>query len=121
MVHAQLCLRGQSIAGAQGAAVDLRRQRRGEPIGQALGTMLTLVLVGERPGLSASDSLGAYMTYDPKPGNPDSGRNCVSNIRDGGLPIREAAQIIANLVRDMFRTKVSGVALKGAVARLAAP
>jgi ethanolamine ammonia-lyase small subunit len=92
----------------------------GDPVGEALGAKLTVLLVGERPGLSAADSLGAYITYGPKPGNPDSGRNCISNIRDGGLPIGEAATIIANLVRDMVRTQVSGVALKAAMARLAA-
>ncbi|MBO0140065.1 ethanolamine ammonia-lyase subunit EutC [Agrobacterium sp. Ap1] len=90
----------------------------GDPAGEALGAKLTIVLVGERPGLSAADSLGAYVTYGPKSGNPDSGRNCVSNIRDGGLPIREAAEVIAALVKDMMKTRVSGVALKAAVAKL---
>ncbi|MBB4346440.1 ethanolamine ammonia-lyase subunit EutC [Aliirhizobium cellulosilyticum] len=90
----------------------------GDPAGEALGVKLTIVLVGERPGLSAADSLGAYITYGPKSGNPDSGRNCVSNIRDGGLPIREAAEVIAALVKDMMKTRVSGVALKAAVAKL---
>lgn len=90
----------------------------GDPAGEALGAKLTIVLVGERPGLSAADSLGAYITYGPKSGNPDSGRNCVSNIRDGGLPIREAAEVIAALVKDMMKTRVSGVALKAAVAKL---
>ncbi|AYD02520.1 ethanolamine ammonia-lyase subunit EutC [Neorhizobium sp. NCHU2750] len=92
----------------------------GDPVGEALGAKLSIVLVGERPGLSAADSLGAYITYGPKPGNPDSGRNCISNIRDGGLKIGEAAEIIAGLVRDMARTRVSGVALKAAVAKLGA-
>jgi ethanolamine ammonia-lyase small subunit len=93
----------------------------GDPVGHALGAKLSIVLVGERPGLSAADSLGAYITYGPKPGHPDSGRNCVSNIRDGGLSIREAAGIIATLVRDMTKTGISGVALKAAIAKLASP
>ena len=103
------------------APIVLASQARvalGDPAGEALGAKLTIVLVGERPGLSAADSLGAYITYGPKSGNPDSGRNCVSNIRDGGLPIREAAEIIAALVKDMVKTRVSGVALKAAVAKL---
>lgn len=103
------------------APIVLANQARvalGDPAGEALGARLTIVLVGERPGLSAADSLGAYITYGPKSGNPDSGRNCVSNIRDGGLPIREAAEVIAALVKDMVKTRVSGVALKAALAKL---
>lgn len=105
------------------APVVLASQARvalGDPVGAALGAKLSIVLVGERPGLSAADSLGAYITFGPKPGNPDSGRNCISNIRDGGLKIDEAADITTALVRDMVRTKVSGVALKAAVAKLGA-
>lgn len=102
------------------ASIVLANQARvalGDPVGEALGAKLTIVLVGERPGLSAADSLGAYITYGPKSGNPDSRRNCVSNIRDGGLPVREAAEIISKLVRDMVKTRISGVALKSAVAQ----
>lgn len=103
------------------APIVLANQARvalGDPVGEALGAKLTIVLVGERPGLSAADSLGAYITYGPKQGNPDSGRNCISNIREGGLPIREAAEIISALIRDMMRTRVSGVAMKAALAKL---
>ncbi|YBV93967.1 ethanolamine ammonia-lyase subunit EutC (plasmid) [Phyllobacteriaceae bacterium JZ32] len=109
-----------SAINLQVAPIVLASQARvalGDPVGQALGAKLSILLVGERPGLSAADSLGAYITYGPKSGNPDSGRNCVSNIRDGGLAISEAAEIITKLVRDMVRTRVSGVALKAAVAK----
>lgn len=103
------------------ASIVLANQARvavGDPVGEALGAKLTIVLVGERPGLSAADSLGAYITYGPRSGNPDSSRNCVSNIRDGGLPIHEAAEIITALARDMMSTRVSGVGLKAAIAGL---
>ena len=103
------------------ASIVLANQARvavGDPVGEALGAKLTIVLVGERPGLSAADSLGAYITYGPRSGNPDSSRNCVSNIRDGGLPIHEAAEIITALTRDMMSTRVSGVGLKAAIAGL---
>ncbi len=66
------------------APVVLVRQGRvaiGDPIGLALGARAVVVLIGERPGLSAADSLSAYLTWDPGPGRPDSERNCVSNIR----------------------------------------
>jgi ethanolamine ammonia-lyase small subunit len=112
-----------AVIGLQTAPIVLASQARvalGDPVGEALRAKLSILLVGERPGLSAADSLGAYITYGPKPGNPDSGRNCISNIRDGGLKFAEAAEIIANLVRDMVRTQVSGVALKAAMAKLGA-
>ena len=89
-----------------------------DPVGETLGARLTIMLVGERPGLSAADSLGAYITYAPKSGTPDSERNCVSNIRDGGLPLSAAAETITQLVSDISRTAVSGVALKDALARI---
>ncbi len=89
-----------------------------DPIGSALRAAVTIMLIGERPGLSAADSLGAYVTFAPKPGTPDSRRNCVSNIRDGGLAIEVAAEAIVGLVSDMRRTGLSGVGLKDAVAAL---
>lgn len=83
-----------------------------DAIGYALGASLSLVLIGERPGLSASDSLGAYITYDPRPGRTDEGRNCVSNIRPGGLGYDHAAYKIAYLIREAVAGKKSGVQLK---------
>jgi ethanolamine ammonia-lyase small subunit len=90
----------------------------GDPAAEALGARLSIVLIGERPGLSAAYSLGAYITYAPQSGTPDSKRNCVSNIRDGGLSIGEAADMIAALVADIFKVAISGVALKDALVQL---
>ncbi|WFS03486.1 ethanolamine ammonia-lyase subunit EutC [Rhizobium tumorigenes] len=89
-----------------------------DPIGEAFGSRIAIVLIGERPGLSAADSLGAYITYRPKTGTQDSDRNCVSNIREAGLPIDIAAENIIQLVQDIIRTSVSGVALKSALVAL---
>lgn len=89
-----------------------------DPVGELLQARATVMLIGERPGLSAADSLGAYVTYAPASGTPDSRRNCISNIREGGLPVETAADAILSLLNDMFRTRISGVALKGAVAAL---
>ncbi|WP_026146035.1 ethanolamine ammonia-lyase subunit EutC [Nocardioides sp. Iso805N] len=85
----------------------------GDHIGQALGARAVLVLIGERPGLSASDSLGAYLTWAPAPGILDSARNCVSNIRPPhGLDHGTAARLIASLLSGARRLGASGVRLK---------
>ena len=85
----------------------------GDHIGRALGARLVLVLIGERPGLSSSDSLGAYLTWDPRPGILDSARNCVSNIRPPhGLDHATAARTIVSLVAGARELGATGVALK---------
>jgi len=103
------------------APLVLARQARvalGDPVGEALGARIAIILIGERPGLTAADSLGAYVTFSPKPGTPDSRRNCISNIRAGGLGIDTAADAVLRLVTDMLRTGISGVGLKDAAAAL---
>lgn len=92
---------------ASGARVAL-----GDQIGAALGARLVVVLIGERPGLSVPASLGAYLTYGPRPGRTDAERNCVSNIHAAGLSDQQAAQRIAWLVREGLARQLTGVALK---------
>ncbi|MDO9286707.1 MAG: ethanolamine ammonia-lyase light chain EutC, partial [Aquabacterium sp.] len=81
-------------------------------IGALLQARLVLVLLGERPGLSSPDSLGAYLTHAPQLGCHDAQRTCVSNIRPEGQPPAAAAQRIAWLLREALRRRTTGIALK---------
>jgi ethanolamine ammonia-lyase small subunit len=84
----------------------------GDAICAALGAASVLVLIGERPGLTSPDSLGAYLTWAPQRGVTDADRNCVSNIRPEGMTYDEAARRIRYLLDAARKTRSSGVALK---------
>lgn len=85
----------------------------GDPIGERLGARFVVVLVGERPGLSAADSLGIYLTFEPRSGRMDSERNCISNVRPPvGLSYDGAADKLVALLRAASRLGLTGVGLK---------
>jgi ethanolamine ammonia-lyase small subunit len=104
-----------SLGGWRIAPATIVRQGRvaiGDEIGERLGARAVVVLIGERPGLSAADSLGAYVTWAPRTGRLDSERNCVSNVRPDGLAPQAAARKIAWLLGEARRLGFTGVELK---------
>jgi ethanolamine ammonia-lyase small subunit len=94
------------------AVVEQGRIAIGDQIGELLGASMVVVLIGERPGLSSPDSLGAYLTWQPRPGRTDAERNCVSNIRAEGVSYQLASHKLRFLMNESRRLKLSGVRLK---------
>jgi ethanolamine ammonia-lyase small subunit len=106
--YVEITRRRYSIILAQETRVAL-----GDEIGEIMGSSMVIMLIGERPGLSNTESIGAYVTYNPKVGRTDAERNCISNICPQGLPIQEAAREIVQLVKCALQYEVTGVALGG--------
>jgi ethanolamine ammonia-lyase small subunit len=94
------------------AIVQQGRVAVGDEVGELLGAKLVVVLIGERPGLSSSDSMGVYMTWEPRVGLTDERRNCISNVRPAGLGVDEAARKLHLLLGEARRRELTGVRLK---------
>ncbi len=97
-------LRRQTLTLAPVVIASQARVALGDAAGQALGAQMVLVLI--------PDSLGAYLTFAPRIGLTDEARNCISNIRPGGLGFAEAAFRLAWLIDQGFRRSLTGVGLK---------
>ena len=105
-------LRGEGWKIAPLVIVRHGRVAAGDAIAATLGARCVVVLIGERPGLSAPDSMGAYLTWQPSAATNDAERNCISNIRPEGIDYDAAAFRLAHLLRAMRARGLSGVALK---------
>ena len=99
--------------------VEQGRVAIGDAIGEALRAPLAVVLIGERPGLSSPDSLGVYITWEPRPGKRDSERNCISNVREEGLGYTAAANRLHYYMQESSRLHMTGLGLKDPAADLA--
>jgi ethanolamine ammonia-lyase small subunit len=92
--------------------VPFGRVKLQDEVGEILGARHALMLLGERPGLGSPDSLGAYFTYQPRSSRTDADRNCVSNIRSGGISPADAARKLEQLLNDSRRLCLGGISLK---------
>lgn len=95
-----------------GIVATQARVALGDEIGELLQAKIVVMLIGERPGLSAPDSLGVYLTYAPKVGSNDAQRNCISNVRPEGLSYTDAAHKLLWLIKKAMQIQATGVVLK---------
>lgn len=109
-LHLQLAAEAWTLAPL--AIVQQGRVAVGDEVGELLRAKLVVVLIGERPGLSAPDSMGIYMTWAPRVGLTDERRNCISNVRPAGLSYAQAAARLQYLLGQAQLRQLSGVALK---------
>ncbi len=110
--HAAPLIAAMARSAAPVVIAEQGRVALGDDIGAAMGAAAVAVLIGERPGLTAADSMGVYLTWHPAIGRTDAERNCISNIRPEGLPIAAAAAKLTWLIAAMQRMRLTGVALK---------
>lgn len=83
-----------------------------DEISEVLNAKVTIILIGERPGLATGESMSSYMAYESSTSKPESQRTVVSNIHRNGTPPVEAGAQIVHLIDLMMREKKSGIALK---------
>jgi ethanolamine ammonia-lyase small subunit len=105
-------LRAQGLAVAPVVVAQQGRAALGDDIGEVFGAIAVEVLIGECPDLGAADSLGIYLTWQPRRGRTDAERNCISNIRPEGFPPAAAADTLLWLIAEMRRLQLTGIALK---------
>ncbi|MEM8513739.1 ethanolamine ammonia-lyase small subunit [Massilia sp. MP_M2] len=109
-LHLQLAAEAWTLAPT--TIVQQGRVAVGDEVGEVLDAKIVVVLIGERPGLSAPDSMGIYLTWAPRVGLTDERRNCISNVRPAGLRDTQAAARLHYLLGQARLRQLSGVALK---------
>lgn len=92
--------------------VEQGRVAVADEIGFLLKSEIVVILIGERPGLTSPDSMGAYITFHPYVGMTDESRNCISNIRPEGMNFQMATDKILYILTEIKSKKLSGVSLK---------
>jgi ethanolamine ammonia-lyase small subunit len=105
-------LKSRNYSLAPICVIEQSRVAIADSVAELLNARLSIIFIGERPGLMSPDSLGIYMTYDPKSGTTDERRNCISNVRHDGLSYAAACSKLLYLVDESFKRKISGVHLK---------
>lgn len=105
-------LRSENWSLAPIGIVSQGRVAIGDEVGQLLAAKAVVVLIGERPGLSSPDSMGLYLTWEPRVGLTDESRNCISNVRPAGLRHEDAAFKLHYLLSESRKRQLSGVGLK---------
>ena len=118
LARALPALRAQGWTIAPLVVVRHGRVAVGDAIANAVGAECVALLIGERPGLTAPDSMGAYLTWHPHAGSSDADRNCISNIRPAGIRYEAASFKIVHLLQAMRARRLSGVRLKDESDRL---
>ena len=111
MVHLTKALAHMGLLCSPVVLAQQARVALGDDIAIALRASTVVMVLGERPGLSAADGLGVYITQGPTAQTPDSARNCISNVREEGLSVSNAVLQTCELIKDMRATGLSGIAL----------
>jgi ethanolamine ammonia-lyase small subunit len=106
------CLREAGYSATPVVLVQNGRVAVADEVAEPLRARLTAILLGERPGLSSPNSMGVYLTYAPAPGRTNEARNCISNVRPGGLSVEEGVRKLCYLVHKAFYLQYSGFRLK---------
>jgi ethanolamine ammonia-lyase small subunit len=94
-------------------AVSLGRVVVADEVARLTGAECSLLLVGERPGLKTSESMGGYVTYMKVRNFNEAMRDVTSNIHRGGLKCEEAAAKLVEGCLKALRERKTGVDANG--------